>query len=70
MQVGQLQQQQVEHQVTINQTCATAAEQSLQPLSNALRNIGAQLAASHDIQIGKWLMFHLCCFRYAQQITF
>ena len=53
MQVGQLQQQQVEHQVTINQTCATTAEQSLQLLNNALSDISAQLVTIHDIQYGK-----------------
>ena len=64
---NQLQQQQVEHQVIINQTCATTAEQSLQLLNNALNNISAQLVTIHDIQYGKWLMFHLWCFRYTQQ---
>ena len=56
-----LQQQQVEQQVTINQTCVTASEQSLQLLNNAISDI----SAVHDIQYGKWLMFHLCCFRCA-----
>ena len=50
---NQLQQQQVEHQVIINQTCATTAEQSLQLLNNALNNISAQLVTIHDIQYGK-----------------
>ena len=38
----------------VNQTCATAAEQSLQPLNNAISNVSAQLVTIHDIvQFGK-----------------
>ena len=39
---------------TVNQTCATAAEQSLQPLDNAFSNISAQLVTiGAMIQNGK-----------------